>query len=305
MRGVLALRSRAPGYAVAQKCLDVQSAAEAKDPTLRSDKQTCLAPDARSWFIGAQGERHVGRLLGQLGPDWLVLHAVPIGAGTKDIDHLLIGPAGVFAINTKHHRGARVWVGDYVLRLNNINTTHLRAARSDAGEASRRLSAAAGYSVAVTAVLALVAEQSIVDSRHGSRSDPVVVSSSQLVRWLKTLPHRLSETEARHLRLVSEEPVTWHVDPSAANTLRVMQRFERLESDVYRRSEPTSVPRAVRSGSTPRRPAVAHRSGRSQRKVGPILVRLVVLFVALATMPAWLSGVVTLLQAGLTRALVP
>jgi len=31
------------------------------------------------------------------------------------------------------------------------------------------------------------------------------------------------------VRLAAEEPTTWHVDPNAANTLRVMQRFERLQ----------------------------------------------------------------------------
>ncbi|MFE7074420.1 nuclease-related domain-containing protein [Streptomyces sp. NPDC057620] len=36
---------------------------------------------------------------------------MPKGSG-GGIDHLLIGPGGVFTINTKHHQGAPVWVGN-------------------------------------------------------------------------------------------------------------------------------------------------------------------------------------------------
>ncbi|RZS53448.1 nuclease-like protein [Microcella putealis] len=315
LHGVLALRSRAPGYAVAQKCLEVQAAAEAHDPALRTEHRTVLAPDARSWFIGAQGERHVGTILSKLGPEWLVLHAVPIGAGTKDVDHLVVGPPGVFAINTKHHRDARVWVGDHVLRLNNSNTQHLRAARSDARDASRRLTAAAGYPVSVTSVLALVGEQSIVDGRRGPRHDPIVVSSRGLLAWLTQLPRRLSDAELGHLRLVSEEPITWHIDRSAANTLRVMQRFDRLEAEVYKQGPvvlaPTSKARAMPSRRTPaggRRPA-----GRSRRQSGrpagvgllKFLVGLAVLFTAPLWMPVVGAVVGTVVTGMLMNVLTP
>ena len=34
------------------------------------------------------------RDLADLGPEWTVLHAVPVGAKASDIDDVLIGPAG-------------------------------------------------------------------------------------------------------------------------------------------------------------------------------------------------------------------
>lgn len=303
LRGVLALRSRAPGYAVAQKCLEVQAAAEARDPALRTETRTQLAADARSWFVGAQGERYVGTLLERLGPPWLVLHAVPIGAGTKDVDHLVVGPPGVFAVNTKHHRGARVWVGDHVLRLNNANTPHLRAARSDAEDASRRLTKAAGYPVPVTSVLALVGERSVVDGRKGPRNDPIVVSSQLLLSWLTQLPTRLSDSELAYLRLVSEEPITWHIDRTAANTLRVMQRFERLEAEVNR---PSPVPKPSATRSPARRPSRPARNGQRRRKAARAsIVKLLIGFVLLISMPAWLPIVSAVFTGALTSALTP
>jgi hypothetical protein len=53
---------------------------------------------------GATGEEHVGSLLEQLaGAGWRVIHDVTLGHG--NVDHILIGPAGVFTVETKSHQG--------------------------------------------------------------------------------------------------------------------------------------------------------------------------------------------------------
>jgi hypothetical protein len=45
----------------------------------------------------------VGAVLEGLGPGWHVLHDISLGRG--NIDHILVGPAGTFTIETKSHRG--------------------------------------------------------------------------------------------------------------------------------------------------------------------------------------------------------
>ncbi len=53
---------------------------------------------------GATGEEHVGGLLERLGEEgWQVIHDASLGRG--DIDHIAIGPAGVYTIETKSHPG--------------------------------------------------------------------------------------------------------------------------------------------------------------------------------------------------------
>jgi hypothetical protein len=53
---------------------------------------------------GASAEEHVGRLLEQLpAGSWRAVHDASFGHG--NIDHILIGPAGVFTIETKSHPG--------------------------------------------------------------------------------------------------------------------------------------------------------------------------------------------------------
>ncbi len=53
---------------------------------------------------GATGEEQVGGLLDELaGDDWQVIHDASLGHG--NVDHILIGPAGVFTVETKSHPG--------------------------------------------------------------------------------------------------------------------------------------------------------------------------------------------------------
>ncbi len=53
---------------------------------------------------GATGEEQVGSLLEQLaGCGWRVIHDVTLGHG--NVDHILIGPAGLFTVETKSHPG--------------------------------------------------------------------------------------------------------------------------------------------------------------------------------------------------------
>jgi Nuclease-related domain len=56
------------------------------------------------WGRGAAGEELVGEALDGLREcGWFALHDVQLDRG--NIDHVLIGPAGIFTIETKSHRG--------------------------------------------------------------------------------------------------------------------------------------------------------------------------------------------------------
>jgi hypothetical protein len=56
------------------------------------------------WDRGAEGEEQVAKLLDALVEHgWRPLHDVSFGRG--NIDHVLVGPGGLFTIETKSHRG--------------------------------------------------------------------------------------------------------------------------------------------------------------------------------------------------------
>jgi hypothetical protein len=67
-----------------------------------------LAPGhVRAWEIGAGGEERIAELLGPLeNAGFFVLHDRRIPGARENIDHLLVGPPGVFVVETKNYDGA-------------------------------------------------------------------------------------------------------------------------------------------------------------------------------------------------------
>jgi Nuclease-related domain len=61
----------------------------------------------RSWRRGAQGERHMARLLDRLTRDgYVVFHDLAVPGSLANVDHLVIGPTGVFVIDSKQWTGS-------------------------------------------------------------------------------------------------------------------------------------------------------------------------------------------------------
>src|ERR671912_352280 len=81
------------------------------------------SPDAVAWRRGAVGERRTARLLHPLERQgWVVLHDLAVPGSRANLDHLVIGPGGVFVIDSKQYRGrlqldgsGRLWHGRYPL----------------------------------------------------------------------------------------------------------------------------------------------------------------------------------------------
>jgi nuclease-like protein len=59
-----------------------------------------------AWRHGAQGERRTARLLASLERQgYQVFHDLAIAGSAANVDHLVIGPTGVFVIDSKRYRG--------------------------------------------------------------------------------------------------------------------------------------------------------------------------------------------------------
>jgi Nuclease-related domain len=64
------------------------------------------SPDAVAWRRGASGERRTARLLDPLERHgWAVLHDLAVPESRANLDHLVIGPGGVFVVDSKQYRG--------------------------------------------------------------------------------------------------------------------------------------------------------------------------------------------------------
>lgn len=225
------LRARGPAYAVMEECLSRQEQAAPRGRLSRALGNSPLHPDARSWYSGALGEIVVAHVLAQLGDEWTVLHAVPVGAGQSDIDHVILGPGGVYTINTKNHAGKKIWIGGSTFLVNGYKQEYMRNSAHEADRASRLLSAVTGRPVTVTPLIVVVNPASITTGRKRPRV--TVLSSNTLGRWLAKRPRVLSDRAVAHFSMFAEEHSTWDTEPATiSDTTDRQSRFEQLRIEV-------------------------------------------------------------------------
>lgn len=130
--------------------------------------------EADRWRAGLAGERIIAGELERLNRHgWRCLHSIPLPRLNADIDHLLIGPGGVFTINTKNFRAKSIWVGDETVKVNHGPARPLVGkSRREAARAARVLSQRCGFPVSVLPILAFVrpAELTVVPTLTDARA---------------------------------------------------------------------------------------------------------------------------------------
>ena len=210
----LGLADRIAGQAVIEKLLSDREGVPPRSFLGRVFGRDPLSPDDYPWYKGALGEIAVGRVLERLGPEWAVLHAVPVGAGTSDIDHVLIGPAGVFTLNTKNHAGQSVWVAGRTLMVAGKKQRHLYNASYEAARTAKLLTRRVNEPVEVTGVVVIVSPKSMTVRERPS--GVAVVTDRELLRWLSGRPNVLTPRQLAGITAAAERPGTWHRNPPAA-----------------------------------------------------------------------------------------
>lgn len=225
------LRARGPAFSVMQKCLEVQARAKPRGSIARFLGRSPLHPEARSWYEGALCEREVARVLANLGPEWSVLNAVPIGASGRDIAHVLVGPPGIFTLSTPHHDGRKAFAVGRSLRIDGHPTDYIRMSVYEGARAAKALGAASGGIVHVQPAIILVGVPSLV---RGAKDSPAeVMLCTELLSWLHGMPRRLAPETVSYFATIAEERSTWHLQIVTPNrTLQYVERFQALELEA-------------------------------------------------------------------------
>lgn len=170
--------------------------------------------EERSWRLGSKGELKVGRELDRLPSTWHTLHAVPTGERGAEIDHVVIGPAGVFTLDTKRHPQARAWVSERLVMVNGQSTQYLRNSRLEAKRATEALTDSCGFPVEANGVVVFVdlADIKVRQQPH----DVHVTTRHRLHHWLLSLPHRMSHAEVEAIYQRARKPDTWRLHAAAS-----------------------------------------------------------------------------------------
>ncbi len=180
------------------------------------------------WLTGAQGEQWTDEQLRKLeGRGWVILR--DLKRSGYNVDHVAIGPAGVFVVDSKNLDGQVTCSGDE-LRLRRpgaaadsrpaySTTEAARHVRGQAAQLNKLLRSRAGRSLWVTGVVAVWAslEPAIIS---GNRMH--FVRGDSLVDWLQAQPHPPEPLPTKTNQATA--------DPALSPRQRVDECGERLKS---------------------------------------------------------------------------
>ena len=192
-----------PGQAVRARALEVKQQAPVR---VFLGRLLGVHNSERAWRVGADGEEKVARRLRKLPAGWHVLHSVPVGDKGSDIDHVIVGPGGVFTVNTKNHSRSKVWVSQNSFLVNGHKTDHLRNSRHEAQRATRLLSVACSFTVNVTPIIVVMASAMKVKAQPEGVE---VVRHRHIARWLAQRPNMLSPRDVERIFDVARRDTTW------------------------------------------------------------------------------------------------
>jgi hypothetical protein len=146
------------------------------------------------WRRGAEGERATARVFGPLRREgWKVFHDIDTGRGNRD--HVVIGPAGVYLLDSKNLSGTIAVDGDAIrvsyrdyprddYSLNNVGSWM----RGEAAKLKSEIRSLTNERVWVQAVLVVWGHLD-VQALDGDRV--VLVRGDALADWLRSQPERL------------------------------------------------------------------------------------------------------------------
>lgn len=152
--------------------------------------------NARAWALGAEGERRVAEALKALPEGWVALHDRLLYPGVTDsnIDHIVVGPGGIFMIDAKN-RGGDMTVHRNFLYQHTVTpdgqkqSTNLQSEVAKAAWIVKEMSSR--LTVPVVPVLCLAGSRSHRFESPQFVQEVCVVSVERLVEWLTVQAPRM------------------------------------------------------------------------------------------------------------------
>lgn len=154
---------------------------------------------ARRIEQGNAGERRVAQLLDIMdGSAWVMLHdRYKSLTSPANLDHVAVGPPGVFVIDSKNWTGGRLRYDERGMAIGRYRRDdELLNAKVDA-DIVRRTAAIAVSNASVLGVLAFVEDVGLPGPVH--HQQVVLLQAEQLLAWLTSQPARLTPAQVHQL----------------------------------------------------------------------------------------------------------
>jgi hypothetical protein len=155
-----------------------------------------VSQDARNWQRGARGERRTARQLTRLARrGWVIFHDLALPGSRANIDHLVIGPSGVFLVDSKNWRGRLAFAPDGTLWHGSFPITAILATL---GFEAATISNALGIPSEVVEPL-MVVHGSAIPWGEQYLGGVAIISGRQLESTLLALPELLTDQKITEL----------------------------------------------------------------------------------------------------------
>ena len=148
------------------------------------------------YFKGARGEERVSGILKSLPGSYHVFN--DFVAGGIHVDHVVAGPAGVFAVETKYWRGTVTLTKDRNLLVDGhvADRSPIRQTIREADAVQAEL-AKAGWEGEITPVLCFASDT--FDRGAEKAGSALLINAKELCGWLKSRPEVLAPAERERL----------------------------------------------------------------------------------------------------------
>lgn len=224
------MRDRVPAQALIEQVLHARAALRPRSRFERVVGVDPIGPQALSWYAGALGERQVAGRLAGLPAGWTVFHSLPVGRDGADIDHLVVGPGGVFTVDVKHHDGAPVQVGGGTVLVAGTRRPYVQRAEGQARRVDRIVAGVLSEAPAVRPLVAVVGAKRLVVRAQPRTAQ--VLRAEHLHRFLRAQPDRLMHDEIAALVERFDDVRSWQPVQEAGPEL--LLAFNGLSRDVRR-----------------------------------------------------------------------
>ena len=244
-----------------------------------------LIDEAGAWAAGAEGERRVATALDELPAAWTVVHdrLLRPGRSEANLDHIVIGPGGVFLVDAKNRAGTVVEYEGGLFQHRTRNgvreSVSLAAELAKVHGMAAAMAAESGVRVQPVLCLAGVQEKGFGEPRMVR--GVWVVPVSAVAGWLRSRPVNLSPDEVARTatRVITDFPSTT-TDPdllAAMGRAAAQRPLTRRQVGREGRRQPQVRRQPERRVPSPASAAVRRPSRRWGRRLVSVVGRLVIL----------------------------
>lgn len=173
----------------------------------------------------AEAERATAAALAQLGPQWRVLHSLPVGPGPATLAHLVVGPQGLYAISSLPRAPTVLEVDGGRPRLSlQGGDEALAEARQLAQRVHGGLRQRLATAVDLPPVQPVLCLTDGDEPPQGEQVEGVTVS--RLLARLEARPRLVPAAAVQRLAALCAEPSTWDAPPTETLPPDLQARYE-------------------------------------------------------------------------------